>query len=101
MTEERNIKNHQSLDDDYYFILNENINELDERKRHNWVRDDLTDKCLSCEKYFSIFRRRHHCRFCGGIFCYECSGYSIEIPKFIESCPKPDVNPYDFKNYIE
>jgi hypothetical protein len=100
MTEERNIKNHQSIDDDYYFILNENINELDERKRHNWVRDDLTDKCLSCEKYFSIFRRRHHCRFCGGIFCYECSGYSIEIPKFIESCPKPDVNPYDFKNYI-
>ena len=55
MTEERTNKNHQSLDDEYYHILNENINELDERKRHNCVRDDLTDKCLSCEKYFSIF----------------------------------------------
>ena len=82
-----------------YYVISEWM--TDERYRHNWVRDDLSDKCLACEKQFHmLLRRRHHCRSCGGIFCYECSGYSIVIPKFIESCPKPEYNPLDIKNYI-
>lgn len=35
----------------------------------HWVRDSNANKCLSCERSFTWFRRRHHCRKCGGIFC--------------------------------
>ena len=83
-----------------YLIIDDSVSLLDERKRHAWVRDDMSIKCLICEKEFGLFRRRHHCRSCGGIFCWECCNYSVIIPKFIESCPKPEYNPFDFKNYI-
>jgi phosphatidylinositol 3-kinase len=86
--------------DEHFYIIDDTFSMLEERRRHHWVRDDISDKCLGCEKTFGIFRRRHHCRSCGGLYCYECSGYNIEIPKFIESCPKPELNPYDIKNYI-
>ena len=90
------------ISDEYFYLVDEEFfSVLEERKRHCWVRDDISDKCLACEKYFNmLLRRRHHCRFCGGLFCYECSGHTIEIPKFIESRPKPEYNPYDIKNYI-
>ena len=87
-------------DEDHYLIVDDCTSLLDERKRHAWVRDDMTIKCLICEKEFGLFRRRHHCRSCGGIFCWECCNYSIVIPKCIESCPKPEYNPFDIKNYI-
>lgn len=35
----------------------------------HWVRDSNADKCRSCERSFTWFRRRHHCRKCGGVFC--------------------------------
>ena len=94
-------KRSRSIDEEHYYIVDNCFSILEERRRHHWVRDDISDKCLGCEKPFHlILRRRHHCRSCGGIFCYECSAYSVEIPNFIESCPKPEHNPYDIKNYI-
>merc|ERR1712238_536464 len=26
---------------------------------------------------FTVFRRRHHCRICGQVFCNTCSGYFV------------------------
>jgi phosphatidylinositol 3-kinase len=50
------------------------------RKKALWV-DDLTVKnCYNCDSEFSFFLRRHHCRLCGKIFCYECSDHRQEIP---------------------
>lgn len=89
-----------SIAEDSFYFIDDSYTLLEERRRHHWVRDDISDKCLACEKNFSFLRRRHHCRSCGGIFCYECSGYSIEIPKFIDTCPTPEYNPFDIKNYI-
>mmetsp|Transcript_6144 Transcript_6144/g.9266 ORF Transcript_6144/g.9266 Transcript_6144/m.9266 type:complete len:555 (+) Transcript_6144:54-1718(+) len=37
--------------------------------------------CEICLKLFTIRRRRHHCRKCGCIVCYKCSGHSIVIPR--------------------
>lgn len=34
--------------------------------------------CYDCGVSFSIFRRRHHCRLCGQIFCFDCSSEFID-----------------------
>ena len=39
---------------------------------NKWVNDSEYNKCSKCNKYFHLFRRKHHCRKCGCIFCYEC-----------------------------
>ena len=49
-------------------------------RRSNWVRDDLVNSCEICSIDFSIFRRRHHCRCCGKIFCYQCTKNYIIVP---------------------
>jgi hypothetical protein len=87
------VDKEEEIPDDRFYIVDDCISILDERKRHSWVRDDISNKCLICEKEFGLLRRRHHCRSCGGLFCWECSSTSITIPKFIESCPKPEYNP--------
>lgn len=44
-----------------------------------WVDDkDITD-CQDCKKQFTVARRKHHCRKCGGIFCYACSDNSVQL----------------------
>jgi hypothetical protein len=88
------------MEKDNYLIIDDCFNFIDERKRPNWIKDDLSNKCLMCEKVFGWLRRKHHCRSCGGLFCYECSNNFIQIPKFIGKVPTPDYNPLDIKTYI-
>ncbi|KAL6656964.1 hypothetical protein ACP70R_004744 [Stipagrostis hirtigluma subsp. patula] len=39
-----------------------------------WLPDSATTVCLQCNSPFTALTRgRHHCRFCGGIFCKDCS----------------------------
>jgi hypothetical protein len=95
-----NQRRRRSSADETYYLVENAGDALDERRRHKWAHDDISNKCLGCELPFGFFRRRHHCRSCGGLFCYECSGYSIEIPQYLENCPKPELNPFDIKNYI-
>ncbi|CAE7377349.1 FAB1C [Symbiodinium natans] len=38
-----------------------------------WMPDEKCTKCFACGEPFSAWRRRHHCRLCGQIFCYDCS----------------------------
>ncbi|KAF7014814.1 unnamed protein product [Triticum aestivum] len=39
-----------------------------------WLPDSSASVCLQCSFPFTALTRgRHHCRFCGGIFCKECS----------------------------
>lgn len=38
-----------------------------------WMNDAFVSDCLNCFKPFTAFRRKHHCRFCGQIYCSECT----------------------------
>lgn len=38
-----------------------------------WMKDESAKDCFSCGKKFNTFRRKHHCRMCGQIFCYTCT----------------------------
>ncbi|XP_078544284.1 FYVE and coiled-coil domain-containing protein 1 isoform X5 [Lissotriton helveticus] len=42
------------------------------RAEERWLGDTEVTQCLDCGKSFSWMVRRHHCRLCGGIFCYYC-----------------------------
>jgi len=38
----------------------------------NWVLDAERSNCQSCEREFTWYWRKHHCRQCGDIFCSDC-----------------------------
>uniref|UniRef100_A0A8C5PZB7 FYVE and coiled-coil domain-containing protein 1 n=1 Tax=Leptobrachium leishanense TaxID=445787 RepID=A0A8C5PZB7_9ANUR len=42
------------------------------RASERWMVDVEVNQCLDCKKTFNWMVRRHHCRFCGRIFCYYC-----------------------------
>lgn len=46
--------------------------------REYWMPDKLCRTCYECELPFSMFRRKHHCRFCGQIFCHSCSSHFVD-----------------------
>jgi len=45
-----------------------------------WEKDSMATNCKICTKEFSLARRRHHCRNCGGIFCDSCSDNKMKLP---------------------
>lgn len=49
-------------------------------KENKWVSDKEQVSCQQCKKNFSVSRRRHHCRNCGGIFCHQCSDNTMPLP---------------------
>eukprot|EP01043_Picozoa_sp_COSAG02_P035168 COSAG02_NODE_2502_length_8672_cov_3.830631_5_plen_871_part_00 len=50
--------------------------------KSEWVKDTMVTTCEKCEKKFNQYRRKHHCRNCGHIFCWECSDlkYDLLVP---------------------
>lgn len=51
-------------------------------KPPRWIPDEEAPRCMACATQFTAFRRRHHCRNCGGVFCGVCSNSSAPLPKF-------------------
>uniref|UniRef100_A0A182I954 Lateral signaling target protein 2 homolog n=1 Tax=Anopheles arabiensis TaxID=7173 RepID=A0A182I954_ANOAR len=47
-----------------------------------WIPDCDAPRCMACASAFTPFRRRHHCRNCGGVFCGVCSNLSKPLPKY-------------------
>ena len=41
-------------------------------KKFQWQPDSKAKKCNSCSIEFTFFTRKHHCRYCGLIFCLDC-----------------------------
>lgn len=50
--------------------------DVDDDRQH-WMPDQLCKQCYFCDTSFTVFRRRHHCRICGQVFCNTCSGYFV------------------------
>ncbi|CAG9540100.1 unnamed protein product [Cercopithifilaria johnstoni] len=45
--------------------------------RRYWMPDSSGRECYECQERFTAFRRRHHCRLCGQIFCSKCCSVQI------------------------
>ena len=41
----------------------------------------VSASCFTCHRLFSFFKRRHHCRNCGNVFCSPCANKRVEIPR--------------------
>eukprot|EP01062_Namystynia_karyoxenos_P063950 TRINITY_DN567_c0_g3_i1.p1 TRINITY_DN567_c0_g3~~TRINITY_DN567_c0_g3_i1.p1 ORF type:complete len:2175 (+),score=474.88 TRINITY_DN567_c0_g3_i1:78-6527(+) len=64
--------------------------------RLDWERDEHCSQCTACRSKFTLTRRRHHCRYCGGIFCSACSrgrarlrprqGGSAQLMRICDAC---------------
>jgi FYVE zinc finger len=53
-----------------------------------WKFDSEASACASCGSLFTLFRRRHHCRLCGDVFCGNCVA-SVIIPDSILLAERP------------
>ncbi|XP_078330913.1 1-phosphatidylinositol 3-phosphate 5-kinase-like isoform X6 [Crassostrea virginica] len=42
-----------------------------------WMPDSSSRECYDCGDRFTTFRRRHHCRVCGQIFCSKCCNQEL------------------------
>ena len=58
--------------------------------RMYWMPDRLCKVCHECELPFTMFRRRHHCRVCGQVFCQPCSNNHID-GKVCDVCGYADL----------
>lgn len=48
------------------------------RRTFSWIPDENVDSCNNCNSNFTWYTRKHHCRWCGHIFCSYCSTETIE-----------------------
>ncbi|KAI4388247.1 hypothetical protein MLD38_000592 [Melastoma candidum] len=67
-----------------------NIKEMLESEPPRWLPDSAASSCMLCNaRFHPIMCSRHHCRFCGGIFCNQCSkGRSLLPVKFQNKDPQ-------------
>eukprot|EP00249_Psilotum_nudum_P017196 c26205_g1_i2 orf=424-2112(+) len=66
------------------------LREVLEAAPPRWVPDSASNTCMQCNANFRpLTRGRHHCRFCGGIFCRVCSRGKCLLPvKFMDRDPQ-------------
>ncbi|KAG8906077.1 1-phosphatidylinositol-3-phosphate 5-kinase [Tulasnella sp. 403] len=50
--------------------------------REYWMDDETCKECYDCKSVFSTWRRKHHCRICGQIFCSRCASNIIKGSRF-------------------
>lgn len=56
------------------------VNYQESEFRRYWMPDATGKECYECYEKFNAFRRRHHCRLCGQIFCGKCSNRQVNGP---------------------
>jgi len=49
------------------------------KKAPAWVRDEAVTMCMLCDSLFTLTKRRHHCRACGGIYCNNCCHFKVPL----------------------
>jgi hypothetical protein len=63
--------------------------EIDESdyKTAQWVPDFYVTHCQACSNKFSYRLRKHHCRNCGQVFCYQCADQFAPLPNHNITAP--------------
>ena len=62
------------------------------RTNDKWVQSKLISSCQHCSQEFGFLTRKHHCRACGGVFCYSCCNFYVKIPKLLLKLPESASN---------
>lgn len=67
------------------YTLMEYLDELSQfsfqfKQKSHWIPDREREACVDCQRPFTNLRRRHHCRFCGDLFCSRCSSFRCWLP---------------------
>lgn len=70
------------LADDYLLLQCAAEDPLVQGNKTNWMKDTDAKVCMHSGKKFSLFTRRHHCRFSGNIYCNEVCSYEVPLPDF-------------------
>eukprot|EP00947_MAST-08B_sp_MAST-8B-sp1_P004095 g4095.t1 len=60
-----------------------------------WVRDADAPACQRCGAAFSVLRRRHHCRACGGVFDARCCDNFVAGRRVCKECAAQHVRHLD------
>lgn len=88
------------------------MKQLSNLPKECWLPDSSGSNCYNCEKAFNAIRRKHHCRYCGFIFCSNCSasGHQLEngmlVKRICDKClnsiaksqTKPQVESVSYPN---
>ena len=53
-----------------------------------WVPDSFSVRCARCVEPFTLWRRKHHCRLCGQVFCAACSAAHVLLPSGVPGMPE-------------
>ena len=66
-------------------------NYLEKNIPREWKSNNVVDQCMTstCMKPFGLLTRKHHCRYCGGIFCADCSKHAARLWSYFERDGKP------------
>lgn len=44
-----------------------------------WKMEQTVNECPICRSQFGFFKRKHHCRACGGVFCDSCTTFRASL----------------------
>lgn len=64
------------------------LNHVRPKNNPVWVPDSAAIACHLCKNSFTFYRRVHHCRLCGFVFCNSCSYHFIHLSKNLETIPE-------------
>ena len=67
-------------------LLGNGDRDFDAQFKDFWMPDRLCKVCYGCEDAFTMYRRKHHCRMCGQIFCNQCSSHYIDGVRACRLC---------------
>ena len=67
-----------------------NLKKIIPKINDKWVESKMIYNCQKCNDAFGFLLRKHHCRSCGGVFCYKCCDKYIIIPENLIKRPIED-----------
>ena len=80
---------------------NSNPINIPARKPSVWVPNKKVNYCFDCGAEFGYLIRKHHCRSCGRIFCYDCARWYCKDNEYIPKPTPPEKSFMDLSQYME